>query len=170
MLLAERAWANKKAKPIRSNVSFLLDMASILAEKKFVDKLESCLKFMWKHFPDVKLKQVMQDEHIHSSITKNKALYPVLKYEKSHNILENFVRVTNHSLYSVTKVFVKVSYRKKGNLETVQESLIKPLITAGGIATWPNVFNDAGWLGGNIQSVQVNVSCDEQRYFNSNSS
>ena len=163
---------SKASMPIRQSDSFLINMVSVMAEKGLVSEIKECLEFMWKHFPNVDMKQVIQDEHIRSSIGRIRSLRPVLTHEESYNIWRGYyVGVTNKSLYSVTNVSVKVSYLKKDTLETVQEiHTAKGKMGVGGHKKWRNVFDHAGWSGRNVESVQVNVSCDEHRYFNSNSS
>jgi actin-like ATPase involved in cell morphogenesis/tetratricopeptide (TPR) repeat protein len=153
----------------QNDLKTLVLFASVFAERRQFDLTERVLDQIFGIAPGFDAHLIHSDKFIQAgSSTKQLKQYFDAKIiiEESHGALFNHVAVTNMSIFEITDLHLNISVKRAPQQGLgPKDDLIRRSanrIAAGAKYKWDNVFPDAGFLGGNINSVRVTVASYRQ--------
>lgn len=142
---------------------FMFHATCVMANIGNLSAARAWLNRLFEINSDFDISTLHQEKAIMKQDELKRLLRPKFEHEKDWGVMFNHITITNKSPFNVHEIKVDAPLIRVVNgskkCENVTRSLGK--LKPGEAHRWDNTFQDAGWFGGNIESVTVNISCRE---------
>jgi actin-like ATPase involved in cell morphogenesis len=148
---------------IPEHQDFTFHAACAMANAGNISIAQTWLTRLFETNPEFDVSTLHQENAIMKHTELKSLLRPKFEHEKDWGVMFNHITITNKSPFTVHEIKVTAPVTRVVNGSKQRENVTRSLgrLKPGEAHRWDKTFQDAGWFGGNIESVTVNVSCRE---------